>query len=322
MNRAPLFLAICAITATAGAATPQLNRILPRGGQRGTEMDVTFDGLRLKDAQEVIIYDKGFEVTKLEAAKPEQVKVHIKIAGDCALGEHAMRVRCASGISDLRTFWVGPFPTTQAAATNTSWDTPQPLPMNITATGVINNEQVHYYKIEAKKGQRISAEVEGIRLGGQTNGAAMFDPYLSLVDMSKFELATSDDTALLKQDPYISLIAPKDGPFILAIRESSFGGSGDSNYRMHVGTFPRPAVTYPLGGKAGETVSVKFIGDPSGPITQDIKLPDQPSEMWPVFASHDNQTPPSANHFRVSSFPNVMQEGDNRDISRAQPAKN
>jgi hypothetical protein len=303
---------------SAEGASPQLTRILPRGGQRGTEMDVTFAGARLKDAKEVILYEKGIEATKIEGDKPEQVKVHFKIAQDCALGEHTMRLRTATGITELRTFWVGPFPSTQASVKppNASWDTPQTLAMNTTAEGVINNEQVHFYKIDAKKGQRISAEVEGMRLGG-----TMFDPYLSVVDMAKFEIATSDDTALLKQDPFVSFLAPKDGPFIVEVRESAFGGSGDSHYRLHVGTYPRPTVVYPLGGKVGETLKVDFLGDPSGTITQEIKLPDQPSEEMALYAKQNNEIPPSPNYFRVSPFPNVMQEGEHHDVATAQDAK-
>lgn len=303
--------------ASVQAASPQLARILPRGGQRGTELDVNFTGQRLKDAQEIILYDKGIEVSHLEATKPDQVTVHFKIAADCALGEHSMRLRAASGVSELRTFWVGPFPTTQASTrpVNTAWETPQTLPMNITASGVINNEQVHYYKIDAKKGQRISAEVEGIRLG-----TTMFDPYMALVDLAKFELATSDDTALLKQDPFISLIAPKDGPFILEVRESAFGGSGDSFYRMHVGTFPRPKIVFPLGGKTGETLDLQMIGDPSGTFNQKVTLPATPMEELPVYAVQNNESPPSPNYLRVSPFPNVMQDGEPHEVSKPQVA--
>src|SRR5437763_1025604 len=138
------------------ASTPQLNRVLPRGGQQGTEVGVVFEGQRLKDAQEIILYDNGLTVTKLEADQPNAVKVHLKIDKQAPLGEHRMRVRCASGISDLRTFWVGPFPQTQPTvntskggnreAMNTSAETAQALPMNVTVEGLVKPEQVHYYK--------------------------------------------------------------------------------------------------------------------------------------------------------------------------------
>jgi hypothetical protein len=337
-NLLAILAASLCVTLAAHASSPDVRKIVPRGAQRGTEIDVSFVGARLKEAKEVILYDKGLEVTKLEATKPEEVKVHLKIAQDCRLGEHRMRLRCETGISELRTFWVGPFPTTQAWARlpkppppkpgttqpttkptmpNTAWEDPQPIGGNLTVEGVIENEQVHYYKIDAKKGQRITAEVEGMRLG-----TTMFDPYLELDDLNKFAIATCDDTALLKQDPFISLIAPKDGPFILQVRESSFGGSGDCHYRLNIGTFPRPLVVFPLGGQVGQTMKVQFLGDAAGPIEQEIKLPDKPVDEMPLYAVKDGQSPPSPNYFRVSPFPNVMEEGDsNHEMGKAIEAK-
>ena len=37
--------------------------------------------------------------------------------------------------------------------------------MNVTVNGVADNEDVDYYVVQAKKGERISVEVEGLRLG-------------------------------------------------------------------------------------------------------------------------------------------------------------
>src|SRR5258706_342833 len=129
--------------------------------------------------------------------------------------------------------------------------------------------------ISPSRGQRISAEIEAMRLG-----RAAFDPYLVIHDGAGAVLAAADDTALLMQDSFLSLIAPKDGTYIIQVRETSYGGSGDFQYRLHVGTFPRPTAVYPAGGPAGETLSVKFLGDPAGEFSQAIKLPAQPREKF------------------------------------------
>src|SRR5688500_9567093 len=92
------------------AASPVLSTVLPRGGQRDTDVQITLAGDRLADAQELFLYKPGITVKKLEVVDPKQVKVILTIAADAPLGEHALRVRCASGISELRTFWVGPLP--------------------------------------------------------------------------------------------------------------------------------------------------------------------------------------------------------------------
>ena len=88
-------------TAPLFAASPRLSNITPRGIQRGAEHVISFNGSNLADAQEIFFYDKGFEVTKVEPSGGS-VKVTVKVAADCRLGEHVAQVRTASGISDYR----------------------------------------------------------------------------------------------------------------------------------------------------------------------------------------------------------------------------
>ncbi len=92
------------------AASPALSVIQPRGGQRGTELEVVFSGARLADAQEIFYYEPGIETVKIEAIDANQIKVMLKILPDCRLGEHSLQVRTATGISDYRTFLVGALP--------------------------------------------------------------------------------------------------------------------------------------------------------------------------------------------------------------------
>src|SRR3954451_16598876 len=98
---------LCGSLSSVFAASPSLNAIQPRGGQRGTEVVATLSGARLGDAQEVLVYYPGVSVKKLEPVNDTTLKVTFAIAADCRLGEHAFRVRTSGGVSDLRTFWVG-----------------------------------------------------------------------------------------------------------------------------------------------------------------------------------------------------------------------
>src|SRR5438477_5754241 len=151
---------------------------------------------------------------------------------------------------------------------NNDFDKPQKIPLNVTVEGVVDAEDVDYYAVELKKGQRLSVEIEGMRLAG-----AFFDPYVAVLDGKRFELATSDDSPLNKQDGICSIVAPAHGTYVVQVRESAYGGSGACAYRLHVGTFPRPLAVLPAGGKVGEEVEVRFLGDPAGEIRQKIKLP-------------------------------------------------
>lgn len=292
--------AIC--SGVAWAESPNLSRVSPRGGQRGTELDFTLTGTQLKDAQEILFYKPGLEVLKLEAVDDKTVKIRLNIAADAALGEHTMRLRTATGISDLKTFWVGPFPVVDEKEPNNNFKEPQKIGLNVTVAGLITNEDVDYYSVELKKGQRLSLELEGIRLG-----TSLFDAYIAIFDTKRFEIASADDTVLLMQDPFLSMLAPEDGTYIIMVRETSYGGGDNGAYRLHVGTFPRPWTVYPAGGRPGEEVEVSFLGDPAGPIKRKIKLPHQVSEKHPVYVEEDGLTPPSPNWMRVSDCPNVLE---------------
>src|SRR5579872_4606085 len=263
--RNPLRIAVLAFallaTATSAtrAASPSLGGLSPRGAQRGTEVEVTFSGGQLDDAQEILFYEAGIEVAKFEVVNPTTVKALFKIAPECALGSHRLRVRTATGISDLRPFFVGALPEVVEKEPNSDFAAPQPIAMNVTVNGTADNEDVDYYVVEAKKGDRITAEVEGIRLG-----VTLFDAYVAIMSAARFELASSDDSALVWQDGIASIVAPEDGKYIIQVRESSYAGNGACLYRVHVGNFPRPTALLPAGGKYGETLQVTFLGDVLG----------------------------------------------------------
>ncbi len=300
-------LAATAVFATA----PKLNSTTPAGAQRGTEVEVKLNGSRLEDAQEVVFYGSGIQCTKLDT-KTNSVKAHFKIAKDCRLGEHQFRVRTASGVSDLRTFWVGALPEVAEKEPNNELPKAQSIPLNNTITGTAGGEDVDYYQVPLKKGERLSVEIEAIRLG-----RALLDSYIAIQDTSSNILAWVDDTALLMQDGALTFIPPKDGIYILQVRETSYGGAGDTPYRLHVGTFPRPTAVYPAGGKAGEELEVRFVGDAAGEFKQKVKLPSEPNEKFGVFCEQNGQIAPSPNWVRVSPFPNVLESEPNNKREQA-----
>jgi hypothetical protein len=296
------------------AASPSLGIIQPRGAQRGTEAVVTFSGGRLADAQEILVYYPGITVKKLEVVNDAQLKVTLTIAPDCRLGDHAFRVRTASGVSDLRTLWVGALPVVEEIEPNSEFDKPQPISLNCTVHGIVQNEDVDYFVVDCKKGQRLTAEVEGMRLG-----VTFFDPYVAILDAKRFELATGDDSPLTGQDSGCSIVVPADGKYIVQIRESAYGGNGACQYRLHVGTFPRPTAVVPAGGKPGEELDVTFIGDPSGPIKQRVKLPVVADPDYRIHCQTPDGIHPAGIKFRLIDLPNTIKSGTNTSPAAATP---
>ncbi len=314
----------CSLSSDARAASPALGSINPTGGQRGTDVEAVFGGSRLKDAQSLLFYYPGISLKKIEPINDNSFKAILAIAPDCRLGNHAVRVRTASGISELMLFSVGAMPDAKEVEPNNEFVKPQPITINSTVNGIVTSEDVDFYSLAAKKGDRIVAEVEGIRLG-----RTRFDPYVSIMDKDRFELASSDDAALAWQDGVAALIAPEDGTYVIQVRDSSFGGNGASNYRLHVGNYPRPTGVVPSGGRPGETVEVRWLGDVGGEFTQKLVVPQPgPPNFYPcifapddrivsVFASSNMGLSPTPNYFRATDLGNAVEAEPNNELAKA-----
>lgn len=317
MRHSPALLALCFVTLTAApalASSPSLGAVRPQGGQRGTEVEVTFSGARLGDAKEVLFYQPGIAVTKLAAVNDGAVKATLKIAPDCRLGLFDLRLRTATGISEVRSFSVGAWKELTEAEPNNDFAKPQVIATNVTVNGVADNEDVDFYAITAKKGERITAEVEGIRLG-----VTLFDPFVAIMDTKRFELASSDDAAAVYQDGVASVVAPADGTYIIQVRESAYAGNGACLYRLHVGHFPRPTAVVPGGGKMGESVALRWIGDVGGEKTTTVKLPGAYDPNFVINYQDDRGPAPSPYPFRLSPFGNTIEAEPNDDNAKATP---
>jgi len=294
------------------AASPRLSSITPRGIKRGAEHIVQFNGSSLDDIEEILFYEPaGFTVTKIEP-NGNNPKVTISVSPDCRLGEHVAQVRTKSGLSDYRTFYVEELPAVAETEPNNEFATPQPIALNVVVDGNIANEDVDYYVVDAKKGQRVSVEVVAMRLG-----TALFDPYVAILDSKRFELSANDDTALALQDGYAAIVAPEDGKYIIEVRESAYGAG--SSYRLHVGTFPRPTAVYPAGGKLGEEIDVRFLGLPDGELAAKLKLPAEPVADYAVFASDAGGISPTGNAFQLFEHGNAFEQEPNDAFAQASP---
>ncbi len=298
----------------AQAAGPALSAVRPLGGQRGTELDVVLSGARLGDAREIFYYQPGIATVSITKIDDNSVKARIKIAPDCALGLHDLRVRTATGVSELRTFSVGALKDVNEIEPNNDFAKPQPVPFNATVNGVADNEDVDYFVVEVKKGERISVEVEGLRLG-----VSEFDPYIAILNAKRFEIAASDDAALAWRDGLASVIAPEDGKYIIQVRESSYSGNGACLYRAHIGSFPRSTAILPAGGRMGEAVKVRWIGDPAGEAVTTFTAPKTFDRDFGILRQDAKGVSPYPNVFRLSDVGNVLEQEPNDDHAHATP---
>jgi hypothetical protein len=307
-------LVVCLTVAVAQAAAPRLENIQPQGGQRGKEVTVTFFGGRIaQEPQQVLFYEPGITAKSLErGADDHQLKAVLSIAPDCEAGIHGVRVRTATGLTNLRTFHVGTLPEIEEKEPNNAFEKPQPIELGCVVNGVVTNEDVDYFVVEAKEGERLSVEVEGLRLG-----RTFFDPALTIFDEKRFEMAVADDSTLLQQDCYATVKVPKAGKYIIELRETSFQGDGNCSYRLHVGKFPRPAAAFPGGGPSGKPLEVRWLGDPLGERAETVTLPQKPGINYRLAAKDDTGEAPTGVPMRIVDVPNVLEKEPNNKREEA-----
>ena len=294
------------------AAYPEFTTTRPNGAQRGTEMKLTVTGNRLEDFESLIFFSPGFTQKSVEKVEKNKVELTIAVAADVEPGNHLLRIRTRSGISHARQFFVGPFPNVVEVEPNSEFAAAQSITLDQTIDGLIKTEDVDYYKLTVKKGQRISLEVDGLRLG-----YGVFDPYIAILDKDRFEKAFSDDTILHRQDGYCSFVAEYDGEYFVMVRDSSYRGSNTSFYRLHIGSFRRPDVVYPAGGKLGSATKVRFI-DKDGSFEEDATLPNAVDPAFHLF-SKGAEAAPSGNPFRLVPFDNTLEVEPNNEQAKATP---
>ena len=291
-------------------STPRLNLITPRGIQRGREHTLKFIGERLNETQQVFLYSEGVEVLSFKQIDNRNVEVTVKVSDECRLGEHIAQLRTSRGISDFRSFYVGALEEVIESEPNNSITQNQPVSWNRTVNGTINNEDVDVFKLTGTKGQRLSVEIEAIRLG------FMFDPFIAILDSKNFEIAISDDSNFARQDGVISVTLPEDGEYFVLVRESSYGGNGNCRYRLHLGDFPRPTMAFPAGGTNNETNEVTFLGDAMGILTKPINATAAAGFRPGLLYSDESGFSPSPVSFRASNLQNHFEAEPNDDRSK------
>jgi hypothetical protein len=305
-----------------------IEAVFPRAGQRGTTVDLEIHGLFLEDPQEILFYRPGIRCVEIERALPDlsqldenkklnpiemriggrafgatvkqRVRAKVVIDADCPIGLHPLRIRTAKDITTLSTFWVTPFPTVAEAepfgewAANYDLAKAEPItPPNATVLGYIlpGPKMDHdVYKVSRKKGERISVEVNSVRLSNIWWARGELDLLVKILDSKGKDLALSDDTPIFVQDPLVSIVAPADGDYFIEIAQSLYSDTSNSfytHYVAHIGTFETPQAVYPAGGPAGNPLDVTLIGDPLGPRTQKVTLPTEAGESESGQYEHD-----------------------------------
>lgn len=293
------------------AGSPRLQQTTPGGCQRGGEIEIVCSGSNLENGRTLLFDEPGFTVEPVPEKTPQKnrFKFKVKVAPEVRLGEHRYRLITGSGVSDVRLFYVTPFPMVSEVEKKDAPTAAQPIALGTTVYGNTQEDDQDRFEVELKKGQRLSVEAIGSRLQTQN----IYDPYVSITKADGTLVIDADDVAYSRQDPVMSMMAPEDGKYIVTIKDSTNSGPGACHYLLNIGNFPRPLAVYPPGGPSGKELKVKLIGDAGGEYEQTVKLPDQPQERFEVYTQGDQPTPQPL-YVRVSNLPNVLEAAEPNDL--------
>lgn len=321
----------------------------PRGAQRGTTVNVEFSGSYLGDPRSVICLttpkitflkninpapapdvnpsskkEKGSYNSKVPPGSgPVNAIASLQIAPDCPPGQHVLRLVTANGVAEVVTFWVGSLTETaeqehlsqSKTDLNGTASTAEAIPLDRAVNGSLNGMEADTFKVDLKKGQLFTAELEATRLRSNPREDG-FQPGLEITDASGKILASASDVPLFLTDPFLSLAAPADGPLFVTVRPvlPPENTARRIPYRLHLGSFLRPDGVYPAGGNPGSALTADLGGLPAGQKTKAvINLP----KSGPDFLWQASPGTPSPNLLRVLAGPNVLEAEPNPTAEQA-----
>ena len=265
----------------------------------------------------------------------ESAILQVMIAADADPGMHELRLRTPAGVTDPLCFCVGQLPeVTKPAATAAAEPTnpvrragagpkasPAPSETTVTLPTIVNGQimpgAVDRYRFKAVQGEKlvIAASAQGLIPYLADAVPGWFQATLTLYDAAGNEVAYDDDYRF-HPDPVIFYKVPKDGDYVVAIKDAIYRGREDFVYRISMGEIPFITSIFPLGGPVGAQTAVQLTGWnlPVTRVTQDFK--DRTPGVYPVAVAAgnllSNQEP-----FAADTLPERMDQGPNHDRASA-----
>ena len=201
------------------------------------------------------------------SAASGQMAAQLKIAPDTLPGLYEVRLVTARGVSTAGLFEVGSLPEVQGV--NGRRETAQVVTLPLIANGTLAaRSERHYYRFEAKQGQRLVFDLKGYRYNDMTQ--LFFNPQLRLFDGAGKEIF--ENHGYYDLDPLIDWKCPADGPYTLEVRDLLGSANPSSVYRLRMGQLPYDTVLYPPAAQMTSTATLQVRGKNTENLQTDFTL--------------------------------------------------
>ena len=308
-------------------------RLAARRGDNPTNTWTTADEKEMASIQEKIFKNPPNRTATQAIA--DVATVRVSMATNATPGDREIRLATGNGLSNPMKFCVGMLPefTAPAArAPNPDEDRlrrqfglppiepPSTNVARVSLPTVINGQirpgEVDRYRFSARRGQQLVIVVSARELIPFLADAVpgWFQATVALYDAKGKELAYDDDFRF-QPDPVLHFEIPRDGDYVVEIKDGIYRGREDFVYRIALGELPFVTDIFPLGGRVGETVTVELSGWnlPVNQLTPETKSAGIARLYVPTDKQFSNFIP-----FAVDDFPEVREREPNDAPGNAQ----
>ena len=251
-------------------ATPEIERLSPRGLRIGQWTRLVIEGKQLDDAVQLFVSEIGLLTPKVHEQTSSRLVLDVRLPGDTAPGIYPCRLRSASGIS--RPVMIGVDDLKQQ-----SIDQPvESLPVAL--HGELSGDRIHKVEFAGQEGQPLVVELEGQRLGSNTR------PLIRLFSPSGKHLAFARANRLLGNDARIEVILPESGTYRIELHDVVYKGPSPGNFRLKIGNLKYADGVFPPVIDHSVHHTVQFV---STNLTEQARLarppfgPDVVRVPWP-----------------------------------------
>lgn len=324
-----LILLLGSSTTSLQAEPPHVSYIFPAGGQRGTKVEFNVGGCYLHELAHFSLQGEGLQATdqikltdtlwfegprlpKKEGKKaedyPRDYSGTVEISTEAPTGNANWYVWNSQGVTPSMPFIVGDLPEIVEQEIDGNAIAEQvELPLTINGR-IFPREDHDLWSFQAEAGETITCEVLASRIGSG------LDSRIVLYDPSGKRLAENDDHH--GTDSRLRFTAQESGVYQLSLCDTDLGGLQNYVYRLTLTKGAMVDAVYPLGGKAGESVTLQLQGVGLPQPEESVQLPVESIEAWPLKLASNLHTAQQL-QFDVDDLPEYREATDSGNLLAA-----
>lgn len=239
------------------AIVPVIGSLSQAGLQIGQTTQLIVNGTDLGPDPAAVFPVPGVQFAVAEGSVPNQLKLNVTIPADTTPGIYPLWVKSQAGVSKSVALALDRLP--HVAVGGSTPAAPATLPAAF--FGMLSGGQQHRVYFSGTKGQRVVADVELKRLGGAAN------PVVEIKSPAGTPLAIGWGQSSLKGDARAEMILPSDGLYHIELHDLTFGGPGQSPFRLKVGDLKLVDAVLPAAAVSGP-LEVELVGSGFAPGTK------------------------------------------------------